>query len=63
MLETADQLERDPPEAATSEATKSVAASERVKVRVDVSPALRDLLFELMEIVGLTLSLVVVSVA
>ena len=43
MLETAVQLERDPPETATSASTKSVAASERVKVRVDVSPALREL--------------------
>ena len=43
MLETAVQLERDPPETATSASTKSVAASERVKVRVDVSPAPREL--------------------
>ena len=37
------QLERDPPEIVTSDSTKSVEASERVKVRVDVSPALREL--------------------
>ena len=43
MLETALQLERDPPETATSASTKSVAVSERVKVRVDVSPALKEL--------------------
>ena len=43
MLETAVQLDRDPPETATSASTKSVAASERVKVRVDVSPAPREL--------------------
>ena len=43
MLETAVQLERDPPEIVTSDSTKSVAASERVKVRVDVSPAPREL--------------------
>ena len=43
VLETAVQLERDPPEIVTSDSTKSVEASERVKVRVDVSPALREL--------------------
>ena len=43
MLETAVQLERDPPEIVTSDSTKSVAASERVKVRVAVSPAPREL--------------------
>ena len=63
MLETAVQLERVPPETATSASTKSVEASERVRLMVAVSPTLRDLLFELMEIVGLTLSLVVLSVA
>ena len=40
-METVVQLERDPPEIVTSDSTKSVEASERVKVRVDVSPALR----------------------
>ena len=43
MLETALQLERDPPETDTSDSMKSVAASERVKVRVAVSPAPREL--------------------
>ena len=43
MLETAVQLERDPPETVTSDSMKSVDASERVKVRVDDSPALREL--------------------
>ena len=43
MLETAVQLESDPPETVTSDSTKSVEASERVKVKVDVSPALREL--------------------
>ena len=42
-METVVQLERDPPEIVTSDSTKSVEASERVKVRVDVSPALREL--------------------
>ena len=43
MLETAVQLESDPPETATSDWMKLLDASERVKVRVDVSPALREL--------------------
>ena len=43
MLETAVQLESDPPETETSDSTKSVEASERVKVSVDVSPAPREL--------------------
>ena len=43
MLETALQSERDPPETDTSDSMKSVAASERVKVRVAVSPAPREL--------------------
>ena len=55
-METAVQLERDPPEIVTSDSTKSVAASERVKVRVAVSPALRDETSELIAMVGLTLS-------
>ena len=42
MLETAVQVERDPPEMVTSDSTKSVAASERVKVSVAVSPAFRE---------------------
>ena len=43
MLETAVQLERDPPVTVVSASTKSVDASERVKVRVDDSPALSEL--------------------
>ena len=43
MLETAVQFERDPPVTETSDSMKLVEASERVKVRVDVSPALREL--------------------
>ena len=43
MLETAVQLESDPPETVTSDSTKSVDASERVKVSVAVSPALKEL--------------------
>ena len=58
MLETALQLDRDPPETATSASTKSVAASERVKVRVDVSPAPRELSASssVMAMVGRTVS-------
>ena len=63
MLETAVQLERDPPEIVTSDSTKSVEASERVKVRVDVSPALRELLASssVMAMVGGVVSAAVVS--
>ena len=43
MLETAVQLERDPPVTVASASTKSVEASERVKVIKEVSPALREL--------------------
>ena len=37
-----EKLEREPPETATLASTKSVAASEREKERVVVSPALRE---------------------
>ena len=56
MLETAVQLERDPPETATSDSMKSVDASEREKVRVAVSPALREEVSEVRAMVGLTVS-------
>ena len=58
MLETEVQLERDPPEMVTSDSTKSVAASERVKVRVAVWPALRELSVSssVMAMVGRTVS-------
>ena len=64
MLETAVQLERDPPETLTSDSTKSVAASERVKVSVEVSPALKEssASSSVMAIVGLTVSTVKVTV-
>ena len=42
MLETAVQLESDPPEMETSDSTKSVEDSERVKMSVDVSPGPRE---------------------
>ena len=54
------KLERVPPVALTSAEVKSVEASERVKVRVAVSPALRvETLLE-MAIVGATVSMVTV---
>ena len=49
-------MERDPPETATSDSMKSVDASERVKVRLAVSPALRDETSDVTAIVGLTVS-------
>ena len=61
MLETAVQLERDPPETVTSDSMKSVDASERVKVRVAVSPALREEVSEVRAMVGLTVSMERVS--
>ena len=63
MLETAVQLESDPPETETSDSTKSVAASERVKVRVDVSPALKEssASSSVMAMVGRTVSTVKVT--
>ena len=63
MLETAVQLESDPPETVTSDSTKLVEASERVKVRVDVSPAPRELSASssVMAMVGGVVSAAVVS--
>ena len=63
MLETEVQLERDPPETLTSDSTKSVAASERVKVSVDVSPALKEssASSSVMAMVGRTVSTVKVT--
>ena len=56
MLETAVQLEREPPETETSVSTKLVDASEREKERVAVSPALREEVSEVRAMVGLTVS-------
>ena len=56
MLETAVQLERDPPEMVTSDSTKSVEASERVKERAAVTPAFKEATSELMAMVGLMVS-------
>ena len=58
MPETAVQLESEPPETVTSDSTKSVADSERVKVSVDVSPALKEssASSSVMAMAGLTVS-------
>ena len=63
MLETAVQLESDPPETVTSDSTKSVDASERVKVSVAVSPAPKELSASssVMAMVGGVVSAAVVS--
>ena len=63
MLETAVQLESDPPETVTSDSTKSVEASERVKVSVDVLPALKEssASSSVMAMVGRTVSTVKVT--
>ena len=56
-----EKSERVPPETATSEAVKSVDSSEREKVRVAVSPALREEESEVRAMVGLTVSMERVS--
>ena len=56
-----EKSERVPPETETSEAMKSVDASEREKERVAVSPALREEESEVRAMVGLTVSMVRVS--
>ena len=61
MLETAVQLESDPPDTETSASVKSVDDSESVKVSVAVSPALREEESEVRAMVGLTVSMERVS--
>ncbi len=51
-----EKSERVPPETETSEAVKSVDASEREKVRVAVSPAFKEETSELTAMVGLMVS-------
>ena len=63
MLETAVQLERAPPVTKTSDSMKLVDASEREKVRLAVSPALREEESEVRAMVGGVVSLEEVSVA
>ena len=50
------KLERLPPETEISDSMKSAQDSERVNVRVAVSPALREATSELTAMVGLTVS-------
>ena len=52
MEDAALQLERVPPETVTSDSAKLEEASERVKVRVAVSPAFREATSELMAMLG-----------
>ena len=61
MLETAVQLDRDPPDTATSDSMKSLEASESVNVSVAVSLFLRELTSEISAMVGLTVSMERVS--
>ena len=56
MLEPAVQLERNPPETTTSDSMKSVDASERVNVSVEVSPAFKEETSDVTAMVGLTVS-------
>ena len=56
MLDDDAKLDNAPPEALISPSIKSVAASERVKVTVVVSPAFNDEALDVIAIVGLTVS-------
>ena len=58
MLDDAAKLDNAPPEALISPTTKSVAASERVKVTVVVSPAFNDEALDVIAIVGGVVSIV-----
>ena len=61
VLETAVQLEREPPETETSVSTKSVDGSESVNVMSAVSLALSEEVSEVRAMVGLTVSMLRVS--
>ena len=56
-------MERDPPDTETSDSMKSVEASERVKVRVDVSPApkVSSASSSVMAMVGAVASVIVIE--
>ena len=56
MLDDDAKLDNDPPETLISLSIKSVAASERVKVTVVVSPAFNDEAPDVIAIVGITVS-------
>ena len=62
LLETSVQLEMDPPVTKTSDSMKLVDGSEREKVSVALSPAFKEEIYELTEMVGDAVSLVEVSV-
>ena len=57
MLDDAAKLDNDPPETLISPSIKSLAASERVKVTVVVSPAFNDEAHDVIAIVGLSVSI------
>ena len=63
MEETSVQFEKEPPETPTSDSMKLLDASERVKVRVAVSPTRKESSpsSSLIAIVGASVSLLVVS--
>jgi len=52
VLDDAAKLDNDPPETLISPSIKSLAASERVKVTVVVSPAFNDEASDVIAIVG-----------
>ena len=58
MLDDDAKLDNDPPETLISSSIKSVAASERVKVTVVVSPAFNDEAQDVIAIVGGVVSIV-----
>ena len=62
MLDDAAKLDNAPPETLISSLSKSVDASERVKVTVVVSPAFNDEVSDVIAIVGLTVSIESVKV-
>ena len=59
MLDDDAKLDNDPPETLISSSIKSLAASERVKVTVVVSPAFNDEASDVIAIVGAVSSAVV----
>ena len=58
MLDDAPKLDNAPPEKLISLSTKSVAASERVKVTVVASPAFNDEALDVIAIVGAVVSMI-----
>ena len=62
MLDDDAKLDNDPPDTLISSSTKSVEASESVKVTVVVSPAFNDEAPDVIAIVGLTVSTLRVKV-